>query len=533
MNKKLFNVFVCTVFLLSAVMPARGMGFTRSFGGCSLAACLVAAATAVACSIKPRSIGPVQVTPFRAGLVSYFFFKCMGFFSSRNTQAILSPAHPAHPAPLVTTVYPARPVQPVVTQYIERFTTFQEFQRIVETYQQRIEETSQRDLRAKNIYLLEVVRQSAPTLAVLEEINQYCSVTPFLDKTIFALYVDIRCKHERNEPLSQTETHILVNINNDIHSFIKVGERYACFAEDAGSMEMIKDIITHERLLIEQGYAVFYHGQNKNRYFPIALDTFLYGVRHGWPLEADNFLLMHTCQENGMNFLQPQQQFLHDESVLRDDILRYGAAHHGAAHHGAVHQGRRDRMLFLNDSLFGNRNRWGGQTYPHYFEANFNGGGGNYAQPREILKNIFNTHGYGDLYIAFADELHNLYERYIALSRYGTLYQIAVPQVSVHEVIRVVQVGGTRTSLDLRNPSRRTEDMQEIIQALRNPHNYPEQSDTKEYVAAMTHDEKGMRNPACGIKVFPYMVTDDKQLYAIWHEEWQQLQDQMRAFLAA
>ena len=129
-------------------------------------------------------------------------------------------------------------------------------------------------------------------------------------------------------------------------------------------------------------------------------------------------------------------------------------------------------LCFLNDSLFGNIKIDGSNSFPHYFFENWNVGNA-YSQSNTILNDIFKGYGYSDIYTVFGAELTALDNEYMQLSKYGTLYQIAVPRNDVDKTVAVAESGGYHRQLTINGE--KTRDMHKIVDAINDFDNYPEE----------------------------------------------------------
>lgn len=327
--------------------------------------------------------------------------------------------------------------------------------------------------------------------------------------TICNHYRQIDNKYAQAEGLSPSEIHFL-NYFFDI-SLQRTPE----------DVVMLEDtILKNEQRLVGCGYAPFYHAQSKEKWFPIALDTFLYGLQRGE--SVDEFYLMHTQKDRLWDQVAGEG---HINWHTYDELLKKDACERARMQqHGNQQSSDRTRMLFLNGSLRGNIENSGSQSFPGYFIANKNAGI-NYQQSKNIIKNIFAHRGVSYCYVKFEHELHQLYEEYVALSKYGTLYQIGVPEHKISRTVRPVISGGFKTCLNVGDEC--TEDMCKIARAFKDPKNHP--GDENEFVMLMTYDEDGGMNVRSGIKIKAYMIPTDEVKYQAWQAKWEDLKLRIKA----
>jgi hypothetical protein len=152
-----------------------------------------------------------------------------------------------------------------------------------------------------------------------------------------------------------------------------------------------------------------------------------------------------------------------------------------------------------------------------YFFENANVGNHDHLIDNNF-QTIFENHGlqqYAEQFVPRITELARDYRENV--SKYGTLYQLAIPKQIVHKNVISVKSGGFIKHLSVYGES--TTDMQKIATALLTP-NYVQPSDKKEYVLLMTQDPDGGGNPESGIRVAPHMIAHSKEALDAWKKEW-------------
>jgi hypothetical protein len=295
-----------------------------------------------------------------------------------------------------------------------------------------------------------------------------------------------------------------------------------------------------ERELAHQGYFTAYHAQSSDKFVPILLDTFLYGLRTQQNVE--NFLLMHTKKNPIYEAIKqiPKKglssaTYCAQCSKMKQALLQKQAKRRQGLLNGRKENKDRRKFLFLNDSLFGNIEMYGSNSFPHYFYQNYNTGGSGAINNK--IEEIFEYHGLQRYVSEFSQEINELYQEYIEISKYGTLYLLGIPKKNIKKNVVFVATGGFQDQCILKEEpldptykdgalgttcKRITTDMDEIAQALVTEE-YVHQKDQKEYVGVMTYDKDGLLNPESGLKVFPFIIPTDEKRYQEWQAKWKDL----------
>lgn len=290
--------------------------------------------------------------------------------------------------------------------------------------------------------------------------------------------------------------------------------------------DFIKKGLRKERVLSTAGYITFYHAQQSKKFVPIKLDTLLYSIRTG--CNTDNFLLLHTKPDPVMQAVRTMKEGDSEElvraAVLEQESKRREQLLSGPRQIGRGYSEDRSFYLFLNDSLAGNETEGAdpGCSSWKYFKSNSNA---RFPGAGRDVQSIFNNHGYGHLAAEFTVELEQLQREYLGLSKYGTLYLIGVPKETVHLNVVAAKAFGYIQPLTV--GWYKTTDMQKIAPALLTD-SYVEPTDTKEYVAIMTHDEHGWLNPACGVKMFPMIIATSEEKKTEFENKWKSFETRLR-----
>jgi hypothetical protein len=212
------------------------------------------------------------------------------------------------------------------------------------------------------------------------------------------------------------------------------------------------------------------------------------------------------------SYLQQEKTIHTKESDIRTRLLQ-----------GRKTGDDRNLMLFLNDSALGNSTK-GGSCSMDYFFNNSNIGNHDHLINNN-LQTIFEIHGLAPYATQFVPRLNKLAQEYVEkVSKYGTLYQLAIPKHNVHHNVVPVKTGGFLRQLSV--AGEKTSDMQKIAPALVSP-SYVEPTDTKEYVLLMTQDPDGGNNPDSGIRVIPHIIAQSQEVLDAWKKEWDATLDEL------
>jgi hypothetical protein len=324
---------------------------------------------------------------------------------------------------------------------------------------------------------------------------------------------------QAKNPLIQSVAHIRKNKRAIICT-------YKYETEMRENKKFIRIVLKKERELANQGYFTAYHAQSSDKFVPILFDTFLYGLRTQQNIE--NFLLLHTkknpvfealkqvskegvsCAEYCAQCLKIKEAVLEKQSTRREGLLN-----------GRKEDKDRRKFLFFNDCLFGNIEISSSNSFPHYFYDNWNAGGSGAINNK--IEEIFEYHGLQKYVSEFSQEINKLYEEYIEISKYGTLYLLGIPKKNIKKNVVFVATGGFQAQCAIKQHAEgvveTTTDMDEIAHALVTEE-YVHQKDQKEYVGIMTYDKDGLLNPDSGLKAFPFIISTDEKRYQEWQAKW-------------
>lgn len=280
--------------------------------------------------------------------------------------------------------------------------------------------------------------------------------------------------------LTQTGMHLKNNLHGINNHVVSV------YAASNELMDMASQVLKKEREYQNKGYYTFVHGQKRGYLFPEKMYTFLWKLKHG--VEVDDFLFAHVKP------LLKSKKEKDDEEKMRQHLLKYGRTPQDGP--------MRQKLLFLNYGLFGNLNDSSSST-ANYVASNVNYG----SSPISITaKDAFEYLGYQKVYKKYQSEIEALEKEY-AISNYGTILLIAVPQKDIAKYVYLCSsgssgfgMGGVKRSIPIAGIGV-TDDIRLIMDALiKNP--LALNTDDVEFCLIMTQHAGGL-DPLTGIKVIP------------------------------
>ncbi|CAN5126657.1 hypothetical protein BH09DEP1_BH09DEP1_6620 [soil metagenome] len=256
-------------------------------------------------------------------------------------------------------------------------------------------------------------------------------------------------------------------------------------------MGMASQVIEKEREYQKAGYYTFVHGQKRGYLFPEKMYTFLWKLRN--KIEVDHFLFAHVKP------LIETKKEKDEEEKVRQQLLKQGRKPQDGP--------MRQKLLFLNYGLFGNLNDSSSST-ANYVASNVNFGS---ATIFITTKDAFNFLGYQNIYNKYQSEIEALEKEY-AMSNYGTILLVAVPQKDIAKYVYLCSsgssgwgMGGVKRAIPIKGFGT-TDNIATIMDALiKNPSSL--NTDDVEFCLIMTQHEGGL-DPQTGIKIEPILAGD-------------------------
>lgn len=428
-----------------------------------------------------------------------------------------------------------------ISQAIEHFDLLHatEFHSFVITYNAKPARTAGRRLLAQIAYL-------SP-----EAQRVFLSKSEAIDpRSNLVWYLKILDKKNKGAMLSLTEAHFIVSYQRYAEEFF-IDDIYP-FGDQLREQrqqdlyDVRASVVEKEQELIGNGYITFYHAQQSGAFPLILLNTLLCSLNT--EEDIDDFYYMYVNDYDAVRCAPAMSESVCSKSIIKSITRKYFQAHHAVMRKGVL-SGTNEiyqvPVMFLNGPLCGNTGFKADQTFPQYFVKNINavsyffrllGPDEVTAHTAEnVVKCVFKSNSLEEYESIFLEELKKLFEEYSYVSRYGTLYQIAIPVDTISDVI-------TPVAMDFKSKVKvggeYTDDMGVILSSFRNPAQYPELSrtthwasgyDKQEFVAFMTSDEHGMMNPKSGVKIFSYMVPCDEARYKNWLAKWDHLKARIKA----
>ena len=203
--------------------------------------------------------------------------------------------------------------------------------------------------------------------------------------------------------------------------FSEFSDIYKQFLENPELKNLYSDFRKKERILNEQGYYTFVHGQQRKFYFPERLYTHLWGLRK--KQSVSNFFFTHV-----KDLVETEEAKL-EEDIMRKTIHMAGTLPDSDSTIG-VDIERRKRVLFMNYAFFANSGNVGSNS-AHYVIENINAFAG--SKIKISIKEPFTLLGYDWIYKKNQKEIELLAKDYENLSKYGNMLLIAIPKDKIYK----------------------------------------------------------------------------------------------------